>query len=463
MSDLATAAEVANRIDKASRQSDGSYRMPCPACGSENPTILSVRDRDGGGVWVDCWRGTCKWQDILRALQEATGLRLLREKGQRRPRKVKRFQPPQSQAKPPKSQGKGVKQQDEAEKQRLCDELRRASSQGPFPDDHPSMRYVLTKEAHACWASGVPLPIPYVPVKGLPSQLRSLVDKGQGAVGCLLGSFRLKPGGDPQGVQRVILNAQGLPVSKLSLGKQGGLVWLGDDPSCEGSLYLVEGILDAIRVLFLLEGQQGRVACTAGSLSNLVGKVEGLLPTLQQFDRIVLIPDGDVAEDVVEAIEGKLWDKGLRVDTIAIEKKKEDPASVSTDWLQGRLLDDPEPIQEAVDPGMAAVDPVPDPEPSQRSAEQAVEAAAAVDPVPTQQESKLTLAQWQAVDPQGLSWMDGMRVPGRHRCDCCYRQSSELRFVFVGDDQQQVGWCPWCIQQGSIQYVAQVQPAAATQ
>ena len=456
MSDLATAAEVAAAIralQGAVSHSGGWERMACPAHNGTGQN-LAIRDGDDGMLVAVCHSRGCKYQDILQALQEATGLRLLREKGGggRRPRKVKRVQP----ATPtPKQQAAQVKQQqDEAEKQRLCDELRRASSKGPFGDDHPSMRYLLTREAHACWASGDPLPVPYVPVDRLPGDLRYLVKggKGKGGVGCLLGSFRLKPGGDPKGVQRVILNDQGLPVNKLSKGKQEGVIWLnGDDPACSGSLYLAEGILDAIRVQHLL-GTHSRVACTAGSLKNLVGKVEGLLPTLQQFDRIVLIPDGDnVGHKGAVAAYVSMRAAGIKaVEVIAIPNS-EDPASVSTDWIQGRLLDDPEPIQEAVDPVMAEVESDPDPEP------------VPVDTDTQEQEipSSSCSAQWQAVDPEGLSWRDGVRVPGRHRCGSCYRLSTELRLVLVGDDQQGVGWCPWCIQQGSIQYVAQ--PAAYTQ
>ena len=457
MTTLATAAEVANLRDEARRQSDGSYRMCCVACGSENPTALSIKDGDDG-LLVHCFKNSCKWQDILRALEDVTGLLLLREKGGvgksgRRPRKVvKRVESPKQQA------AKVKQQQDGAEKQRLCDALRRAGSQGPFDDAHPAMRYLLKKEAHACWASGVPLPVPYVPVKGLPEQLRSLVDKGQGAVGCLLGSFRLKPGGDPAGVQRVILDDQGQTVSKLSLGKQEGLVWLeGDDPACEGSLYFVEGILDAIRVLSLLDGQQGRVACTAGSLKKIEGKVEKLLPTLQQFDRIVLIPDGDNAghAGALDAYVSMRAAGVEKVDLIAISDG-EDPASVSSDWLQGMILDDPDP--------KAVVEPVADPEPIQ-------EAVDDPDPVPSQrsagqdsqEQELLGVSCSDFINHEGLSWMDGVRVPGRHRCGSCYRLSSELRLVFVGDGQQQAGWCPWCIEQGRIQYVVGVEPAAFTQ
>lgn len=360
----AKAAEIAARVEGATTSpfSDGWWRMPCPAHGGDGQS-LGIRDALNG-IEACCHSHGCDYWDILEALQNATGLQIYsshRRNGNGRNGNGHR---------PPKLKTPTQPSQSEKDKERLdkCNSMRAVGERGPFAADHPGMRYLLTKEQHPCWNVDMPLPIDYVSSDRLPANMSWLTGNGffEGAAGCLLGSFREAPGGGtPSGIAMVWIDNQGMPVNrtkganKLSLGKQYGLIWMDDqNTECSGVLFVCEGLVDAVRVRYLLmDHTECRVACTVGSMSTLRKKLESsnmLLQVLDRFALVVLIPDGDEpGRDGARDARKALRLSGLRQKAKCIwVSEGGDPAAVDGDWLRDAMLEycqmaiTPEPIDD---------------------------------------------------------------------------------------------------------------------
>lgn len=359
MKTLAKAAAIAQRIEGAKQSDSGWWRMPCPAHQGKGQS-MAIKDNGEGGLAAKCFSVGCDYLAILHALQDVSGLAIcqcqecrgVQYHSKPRARRVAKKTRPQSSKKPVVHHSKKQQGNQNQDKEKQCNSLRAVSLRGPFPTEHPSTLYLQKKEKrHACWAMDEVLPVDFVETENLSSDTRWLVDSGlfRGAAGCLLGSFRMRPGGDPAGVAMVWIDDQGLPVKKkggtdkLSYWRQDGLVWM-DEQEGNGTLFIVEGLIDGVRVRHLLAGLEwARVACTVGSLKNLVGKVRagGILNTLQGYDRVVLIPDGDKPGRVgARAARHALWTNGMRdeVDILWVEDGH-DPASADRLWMTRALLD----------------------------------------------------------------------------------------------------------------------------